>query len=1511
MTTVYKNWITENQQAASRLMDEELDYWLAQVDHAPAAAARTGIAHTSTLRVPALAGLSPVDVQNRVMTALLFALYRLTGITAPVVFREGHGRNPLTHYDVSGAIGWFTCKYPTRYSIVQDSILETLNGIAGNNSRVPNGGVGFDVLRYFGPAYINRQLDRPGTAILFNYLGDISFTPQSDTQNDGLILSAHTGFSSTLEENAQAEGDGLFALNINAWIEDGFLSCRLDVAPTLGLDAPAAHRLSELAGQHLKELLSGDRATARIRVIPFQEGLISYVFSNPGSTNYINQNVFGTGADLDFGFFREVCTALTTKYEILRTCYSFDYATGEFAGTVLAPGTLNCDHYELDASNQEELAGLLSAIKQKGFAIDREPLIRFSLIRQGEKNIIVITSHHIIIDGTSVQYLLNELMTMAAELKAGRKVDTQVPQALRFSAYADWIASKDKNAAADYWKKLLTGAGASLLENHTAGEVNAVADTFGTVTHRFDIDEQAAGLLQGLHITLAAALNYLTGFVLARYAGRDAFVWGNTVTVRPFDIDSKETIVGPCIATIPVTADFTSAGTLPDAIRTLQLQLLESQEHAYLTLNDIARNAGQQQLFSASYVYQNFVTTAADAQQSGSYSAHLSEDGNISAHFPINVLVFEEGKSMTLRVKYRSDLFTARLISDICSAISTLFGRLASVKDTSVKDLDLFEVCGVQPSVLEGQSAEGAHTTLHDAFIRMAKTFPNKTAVIDGQQELSYTQLDALSNRICRQLLDERIAGAIGVRMKRSARLIAVILGILKSGSHVVSLEHDFPDEKISWIDKNVGLAAVFTDEEGSLPVAGRIFIVDAIEPLVTISDLPFTDPAALCCINYTSGSTGVPKLVKISHSGHANRVLWLRAQFPATDRDVYGFKTLLCFGPSLREVFEPLMQGATLYVYSNESNNHPRNFYEETVKFRVTRLFLTPTFLRLLYDFDLQEALATLVYLEISGEPIPLELYERLRASLPRTRIVGRYGATEAPGTVYHTSTEYTSRRHLPLGHPIFNTGISILNDKGGIVPAGIVGEIGIRGESISTGYVNRELEEGNFIEAAGHRHVKTGDLGYIDANGILVFQSRKTRMVKVKGYRVEPAEIEYNLALHPSVQKAIVVPVATAGTTRLTAFYIKKNVIEAGDLRAFLEQRLPRYMIPQEFTEISRLPLTDSGKVDYVSLSKYAVANAGAASRPPGAGTEQTVFDVIAEVVGHRDFDVLSNFLETGMDSILALKASYRLRKALGVEVDVTDIYMHPTVQDFSLLADRRRSGVEDESDQPYYFVNRRAGNRFLFFVPPIGNSQIDLKALEGAVPADVTLVIFKSITAEQTAGLTLEEVAAHYIQLLRTAYPGPKPSLSGWSLGATIAYEMAAQLERDGIEVGSVLLFDPGFHTPGYDEGLDEEKVRNIIKGLVGKDGDETIGEQVAKDIVSANRLIVGYEPSAYYGDIVLFKPEDIGAEERNYGQELNGLDEHCRGAIDVKRLPGNHMTMLNNVLQNRRIIEAAMQ
>lgn len=1524
----YKNWIFENQNAVNNLLDTELEYWLSQIDFSDGFEKNDGIGFRDIVKIKKGNHESNKDLQDKIITAFLFSFYDLTKTQTCVIEREGHGRDSITNHDVSDVIGWFTCKYPTKYNIVKESLEETLSAVKVSNGEVPNGGIGFEILKYYGPVYISRQMESESMpVVLFNYLGDLSYKSGSQKSesivgNNKLILSSHSAFSSTIEKTDRFNENKLNKIIFNAWIQEDIINCEFNISEELGFDQEMCNNFIDFFKDYLEKLVNKKQDNLKDNITPFQKGLVGYALNYPDNKNYINQNSYESEENISYDFFRQVCSIVTSKYEILRTCFTFNYDTGNFASITLAPGTVKCEHFETENdSDSEELIKLLNEIKFKGFDIEKEPLIKFSLIKiKNNKSIIVITSHHIIIDATSISFILNELMQVSTELKLGKEPLINASSTVQFSTYVDWINSKDDKKAIDYWTDRLKDVEPSLLEYKTVGESELKENTFSDLEYNFDISTVSLDILKKQNITLSATFNFLVGLIFSKYNGTDSFVWGNTVTVRPFGQDDMESIVGPCITTIPVKVNFNSEKTILDAIKEVQFQVLESQEYAYLTFNDIIRNTGHQNLFSISYGFQNYIKFGINQDEDNFSLTQIAHDSNISSHFPINIMFIEEKSGLKVKLRYRNDNFTSYLLNDITHGIVKMFNNLDKIKDKSLKNISIFEIAELKKASLDGPHYDLSNITLHGQFSEIAKKYPQNIAVIDLDQKLTYQELDKMSNGICNLLLKNKISGPVGINMKRSANLIASIIGILKAGCHIVSIEKDFPQEKVEWINENIKLSAILTDTESKVNLEIKRFVITEIDLIDDIT-LPVVNPSSLCCINYTSGSTGVPKLVKISHSGHVNRILWLKNNFPATTEDIYGFKTLLCFGPSLREIFEPLMQGSTLFVYSDESNNNPISFQELSRTNTVTRLFLTPTFIQLLYDCEMENALSSLQYLEISGEPISVELFRKLKNSFPALKVVGRYGATEAPGVAYYTKDTTDSQRILPLGMPIQNTNIKVFNENQELLPMGIIGEIAISGASISTGYFHSDLEENTFMESEGIRYVKTGDLGLIDNEGKLVLQGRKTRMVKVRGYRVEPGEIEYNLKLHPKIIKAIVVPIKDKNNARLVAFYTQNKPLDQGELKSFLEKKIAHYMIPHEFVEINKIPLTDSGKINYIELTRSIDLITGTNLMERDTETERIIFDIIHELIPYKEFGTQSNFFDIGLDSILALRAIHKIRKMFDAEILASDIYKNQCIKDLSLFIDKQLKNDFNLYENNFYCINYNVQNEFLFFVPPVGYNTLNFKIWEEIIPENVSLVVFNSVTVDDAVNTTIEDIAANYIHSVSTFDFLKSINVCGWSLGGTIAYEMVSQLEKSNKKVRSVILFDPGFFTPSYDENLNEDKRRELIKRLlsdqtqissnVNEDLSKSsrdnklliseIEENVVNGMANANKLVMNYRPMNYSGKITLVKPSKIGDDERNYNKQFNDLDKYCSGIINLNIVEGNHMNMINNNLE----------
>ncbi|MCW3465924.1 non-ribosomal peptide synthetase [Chitinophaga nivalis] len=1278
-------------------------------------------------------------------------------------------------------------------------------------------------------------------------------------------------------------------------------------------------RKSEIVG-FLKAIQeeAGTRETTGImeQLTPFQKGIVSYVKNNPDSNRYILQFTFRFDETLPFTFFHQICSILVSRHEILRTIYDFDDSQGMFTAQVLPADCLVCN--KIEAGTAAEITRQLEQLSTRKFDISTRPLIRFHLLETPTGSIAVINIHHLIMDGNTVSLLLEELWQIGEDLKAGRPVPVSLADNRQFSTYVKWMNNLDRKKSVAYWKQQLSNCSPALPESCSVGEVPAAQQVYRELKQEYTLDAASLRLLKAEGLSLSAAFNFFTGQALAACFGYQEFIWGNMVTLRPSELHGIENVMGPCIATIPVRMNFGTDKPVTDMIRELQAQVLVSRENANLSLSEIFNAGGSHNLFSVLFSYQHFSKTN---QPATGQEINISDAGrSVTSHFPLTVMVYERDTAVNLIVSYRADLFTGWVLQSVMHTVAGNFNQLTSLAEQSVSALDIFTApAAISPAVLRGEVVPaGAYpVSLTDWFMQAVERYPQQIAVRDHDgKEVTYAALDQMSNYIAARLISHQISGAVGIHLHRSVKAIAGVIGTLKAGCHVTSLEKDFPEEKLLWLHAAIGIKAVIADEQAVLLQALPADILQI--PLgveVPLYDTAITFPVItadmVCAVNYTSGSTGEPKMVLTSHGSHLNRLQWLYTQFPAEGHDVYCQKTLLSFAPAIREIFEPLVQGATLYLFPEAATKDLELFEQTLANSAITRIFLTPTFLQLLADNHKISCLSGLSILEISGEPVKVTLLEKIRGQLPAVRLLNRYGATEAASVVYY---EYTNADNSPssfvqLGTPIANTRVYVMDESLKPRPVGVVGEIVLAGDSLASGYRDEVPEAGVFIRGVAEKEpvlLKTGDLGYIDNTGKLCYQGRKNRMIKIRGFRIEPGEIEFNLMQHTSVEQSAVIPLNTNGGQRIIAFCVpaeKEVQLNNIAIRAFLQERMPSYMLPHEIRKIDSIPVTASGKVDYRRLESMVATDVSRnTANAPVTPTERAIYDIVKLLLPEIQLDAQTDFFELGLDSILVMRATYEIRKQFDVKIAGSDIYSCNNIQKLAGLIDKvRRSGDQGIG---YYTLNFKAANEHvIFLIPPIVTNSLIYHGLGPFVPEGLSVVVFDPFDVEKYKAQsdTLEEMAAVYVNSILNIGKEKVIHLAGWSFGASVTYEAAVQVQKSGVEVRSLILIDPGFNTSDYDDDISREKLVNILNQLLIQGGidpkaESGVAETFTELMYKANFLIKQYRPGDFEGEINLVKPASVSSFERNFDKPFNGIEKFSGSKVQVSTITGNHMTMM---------------
>ncbi|HEU4560571.1 MAG TPA: amino acid adenylation domain-containing protein, partial [Longimicrobium sp.] len=593
-------------------------------------------------------------------------------------------------------------------------------------------------------------------------------------------------------------------------------------------------------------------------------------------------------------------------------------------------------------------------------------------------------------------------------------------------------------------------------------------------------------------------------------------------------------------------------------------------------------------------------------------------------------------------------------------------------------------------TVLEDFNATAFHhdgpPTLHGLVEAQVRRTPSAVAVTSESGSLTYAELDRRAETLAAHLrhLVVGVETRVGVCLERSAELVVALLGVLKAGGAYVPVDPGYPAARIAYMLADAGVPVLLTDDAlaASLPEHGaRVVRLDADWP--AIESAPVCDPIAvppdaLAYVIYTSGSTGQPKGAMNAHRGIVNRLLWMQAEYGMDADDVVLQKTPFSFDVSLWEFFWPLATGARLVMARPEGHRDPAYLADVIEREGITTLHFVPSMLRVFLDHGDLARCGSVRRVISSGEALDAGLAARCMRGLPTAALHNLYGPTEAAVDVTAwRCTPADAGRGVPIGRPVANTRAYVLDRGGRPVPIGVGGELYLGGVQVGRGYLHRPaLTADRFVPAPfgaepGARLYRTGDRARWRADGALEYLGRMDHQVKVRGFRIEPGEIEAALAAHPAVREAVVAARDDGGETRLVAYVVAHGQAPPADaLRAFLRERLPAHMVPAAFVALDAIPLSPSGKADRRALPAPDLGDGGAAAFvAPRSTTEWTLARIFAQVLGTEQMGVHDHFFERGGSSLGAVQVVARVHEEFGVSLPLHALFQAPTIEALSL--------------------------------------------------------------------------------------------------------------------------------------------------------------------------------------------------------------------------------------------------
>jgi amino acid adenylation domain-containing protein/non-ribosomal peptide synthase protein (TIGR01720 family) len=1065
----------------------------------------------------------------------------------------------------------------------------------------------------------------------------------------------------------------------------------------------------------LAQLLGKSAAPASLPLKPLaRDGKLPLSFSQqrlwflyrmePDSAAYNVPALLRFSGALDTAALKAAFDALVMRHEILRT--TFKEIDGVAVQEIAVQEEVALPVNDLSALSGQaqaaEVQRLATEDAVRPFDLATGPLLRLTLLKLAEsKHVLLLSLHHIVSDGWSLNVLVREFAALYVAFRAGQP-HALPPLPIQYADFVLWQRSALSGTALErelaYWKAQLGGE-QPVLELPTDRPRPAVARPDGA-KHRFTLDAALASSLrtlsreQGttLFMTLKAAFDAL----LFRLSGQSDIRVGVPIANR--NRVELEGLIGFFVNTQVLRSQVDGRQRFTGLLSQVKETALGAQAHQALPFEQLVealqpeRDLSRSPLFQVMFNVQRPDFSALNEIPGLRLEAHARDNG--TTQFDLSVDIKEVGSELDAAITYRTDLFDAVTIARLAGYYRNLLQAVAAQPEICIGDAPLLDAQEWQ------QVTHGWNTTavdypqarpVHELFALQAAATPDAPALVFGAQSLTYRELDAAANRMAHRLLAHGAApdSLIGVCAERSLDMVIALLAILKAGAAYVPLDPDYPAERLRYMIEDAGIALLLTQENVwprlGLHKEAQVLTLDRDADAAFPSTAPKTavDPQQLAYTIYTSGSTGQPKGAGVPHRGLSNRLLWMQEAYRLSADDRVLQKTPFGFDVSVWEFFWPLMTGATLVMAAPGDHKDPARLTDLIQHHRITTLHFVPS---MLHAFVVHGSLAqcpSLRQVLASGEALPADLRARFMAQSEAV-LHNLYGPTEASIDVAAWACGEEDTRTVPIGKPIANTQLYVLDGDVNPVPIGVAGELYIGGIQLARGYHHRpSLTAERFIPdpfgQAGSRLYRTGDVARWRSDGVIEYLGRTDHQVKIRGVRIELGEIEAKLLAYPAIREAVVVArEEKAGDKRLVAYVVAREAVSAEALRTHVQQDLPEAMVPAAFVFLEALPLNPNGKLDRKALPAPQYGGEAQAYAAPRNEIETTLAQVWAEVLGIGQVGIDDNFFALGGDSILALQMVSRARQS-GLAVTPKDLFQHQSVAMLALVARRDASRID----------------------------------------------------------------------------------------------------------------------------------------------------------------------------------------------------------------------------------------
>ena len=1024
----------------------------------------------------------------------------------------------------------------------------------------------------------------------------------------------------------------------------------------MGLSIPA-----QLSQQQIDELAEHSPIADVLPLTPLQQGL----FFHASTTHHDDDEVYAVqleitlAGDLDAQRLHEAVQAVAIRHPHLVA--RFDDQFGQPVQIIPANPVIPWRCIELDG--EEQVEQVCAAERAAVCDVAGEPVFRAVLIRtDSDRHRLVLTNHHIVLDGWSMPILLQEIFAGYYR----HPLSAAVP----YRRFVTWLANRDAEAARVAWGQVLAGFDTPTLVS-SPGQLGHGRRAVQSFWLSPEMTTALGELARAHHTTISMVLQGAWAQLLCGLTGRQDVVFGAVVSGRPTEVPGAESMVGLLINTVPVRATLTATTTTSDLLAQLHSVHTDTLEHQHLALSEIHRITGHDQLFDTLFVYENYPLDPA-ASLDASDLAITGVSSREYNHYPLSLQAIP-GQELGIRVEYHADVFDAARIEKLMHRLQQVLAAMTADPARALSSIDVLDVD--EQARLDGWGNRAALTRLPTAPVSLPELFaaqvlrtPEAVALSFAGHSMTYREVDEAANRLAHLLISHGVGPGqyVALLLSRSTEAIVSILGVLKAGAAYLPVDPGLPAARMDFMFQDaMPIAAITTTALAARLSPDELLVIDINDADIDSQPsnaLPGPRPDDIAYLIYTSGTTGLPKGVAVTHRNVTQ--LLDRLDTGLQRGGVWSQSHSLAFDFSVWEIWGALLHGARLVVVPDSVVRSPEDFHALLVAEHVSVLTQTPSAVKAL---DIEELGSTA--LVVGGEVCPAAVVDRWA---PGRVMINVYGPTET--TVYATlNTRMTpGSGPPPIGSPVSGAALFVLDPGLRPVPAGVVGELYIAGQGVGCGYLRRGgLTASRFVacpfSAAGERMYRTGDLVCWGADGQLRYVGRADEQVKIRGYRIELGEIQTALAALAGVEHAVVIAREDRPGDKRLVGYIA-GTADPADLRVQLTERLPGYMVPAAVVVVDALPLTVNGKLDIRALP--APEYSGGGYRAPSNAVEEVLADIYAQVLGLERVGVDDSFFDLGGDSILSMQVAGRARAA-GVLCRPRDVFVEQTVARLATVA------------------------------------------------------------------------------------------------------------------------------------------------------------------------------------------------------------------------------------------------